>query len=61
MKDDANAVRRAVYNGIERHAIEHGLGGEYVGRFFLIASKRGKKAKANSAEGTAGPTEPKPG
>ncbi len=55
VKDDANAVRRAVYNGIERHAIEHGLGGEYVGRFFLMAPNR--RAKAKSA---AAPTGPKP-
>lgn len=62
LKDDANAVRRSVFNALERHAIDRGIGSDYAGRFFLLAPRRTRKAKATTGGGVPSePVEPKKG
>ena len=57
LKADANAVRRAVFNALERYAIEHTLGAEYPARVFPL-EPRAKKATKATKPADAAPTEP---
>lgn len=61
LKDDANSVRRSVFNTLERHAIDRGIGSDYAGRFFLLAPRRTRKAKAATGGVPTEPVEPKKG
>ena len=45
-KEDVNALRRGVYNALERHAIEHRLGDDYADGFFMAAPSRRKAQPA---------------
>jgi hypothetical protein len=61
LKDDANAVRRSVFNTLERHAIDRGIASGYAGRFFLLAPRRTRKVKATTGGAPTGPVEPTKG
>ena len=54
LKEDANAMRRSVYNSLERYAIEKKLPAGYADLFFLSTPPKSKKAKSGSGEGGEG-------
>ena len=45
LKEDANAVRRSIYNSLERYAIDHKLPASYADLFFPSAPAKAKKPK----------------
>ncbi len=45
LKEDANAVRRSIYNSLERYAIDHKLPAGYADLFFPSAPTKAKKPK----------------
>lgn len=48
-KDEANEARRAVYNALERHAIDHRRGDDYADLFFRVTRRKAKAAKETDA------------
>lgn len=52
-KEEANEARRAVYNALERHALEHKRGDDYADLFFRVPRRKAKKegAKEGDAKG----------
>lgn len=55
LKEDANAVRRSVYNSLERYAIDKKLPAGYADLFFLSSPTKSKKSKGGEGgEGGAG-------
>jgi hypothetical protein len=50
LRDDANAVRRSVYNSLERYAIDKKLEDSYADTFFARAAKKPAKKSAARAK-----------
>lgn len=48
-KDEANEARRAVYNALERHGIDHKRGDDYADLFFRVTRRKAKAAKETDA------------